>query len=46
MGYRKFGDGESKGGGRGRDTWKRRIGRRRTIASSDEGGRLHLALRD
>lgn len=46
VGYRKFEDGENKGGGRGRGTWKRRIGRRRTIASRGEGERFHLALRN
>lgn len=36
MGYRKFGDGVSKGGGRVRGTWKRQIGRQKTIATRDE----------
>lgn len=36
MGYRKSGDGVSKGEGRARGTWKRQIGRQKTIATRDE----------
>lgn len=36
VGYRKFGDEVSKGGGRVRGTWKRQIGRQKTIATRDE----------
>lgn len=36
VGYRKFGGGVSKGGERARRTWRRQIGRQRTIATRDE----------
>lgn len=36
MGYRKSGDGVSRGEGRARGTWKRQIGRQKTIATRDE----------